>query len=81
MIFKQEKDQGVALTAKAISGSKTDEIRNWYLQQHPNVLLRAKGTAENALQNYSSEVIDLALEDKHREIEESTIVDDNSRIA
>ena len=45
-----------------------------YLQQHPNVLLRAKGTAENALQNYSSEVIDIALEDKQREIDESIIV-------
>ena len=50
------------------------EINAWYKQQSRNVLLRAKGTAENALQVYSSEVVDLALEEKRKEIEEGIIV-------
>ncbi len=50
------------------------EINDWYKQQSRNVLLRAKGTAENALQVYSSEVVDLALEEKRKEIEEGIIV-------
>ena len=33
-----------------------DQIKHWYSQQPPSVLLRAKGTAENALQVYSEEV-------------------------
>ncbi|VFN00910.1 MAG: hypothetical protein BECKG1743F_GA0114225_105291 [Candidatus Kentron sp. G] len=33
-----------------------DEIRGWYEQQSPGVLLRAKGTADNALQAYSEDV-------------------------
>lgn len=49
-------------------------IRNWYRQQPSSVLLRAKGTAENALQLYSSEVVDLALAEKRREIEDGIIV-------
>lgn len=51
-----------------------DEIRNWYQQQPENVILRAKGTAENALQVYSAEVVDVALEEKRKEIESGIIV-------
>ena len=41
-----------------------EEIRRWYEQQHPNVLLRAKGTAENTLKIYSNKVTELAIDDK-----------------
>ena len=51
-----------------------DEIKNWYEQQPESVLLKAKGTAENALKVYSDEVVDLVLEDQHREVEEGIIV-------
>ena len=51
-----------------------EEIQNWYQQQNPNVLLRAKGTAENTLQLYSQEVTDLAFEEERHQIEESIIV-------
>ncbi|MGV2929519.1 hypothetical protein ACE3G8_00350 [Vreelandella venusta] len=53
-----------------------EQISNWYQQQPPNCLLRAKGTAENALQTYSSEVIEVALDDYKNEIEESYIVNE-----
>lgn len=51
-----------------------DEIKNWYEQQSESVLLRAKGTAENALNVYSNEVVEFYLEDQQRSIEEGIIV-------
>lgn len=51
-----------------------EQVQDWYQQQPPNCLLRAKGTAESALQTYSNEVIETALEDHKKEIEESYIV-------
>lgn len=51
-----------------------DEIKNWYEQQSESVLLRAKGTAENALNVYSDEVVEFYLEDQQRSIEEGIIV-------
>ncbi len=51
-----------------------DEIAAWYEQQPEGVLLRAKGTAENALQAYSSDVVDAVLEDQKGEIERGIIV-------
>ena len=57
------------------TGTPTPEnIRNWYQQQPYSVLLRAKGTAENALQAYSADVLDIAMEDQRREVEESIVV-------
>jgi len=53
-----------------------EQISNWYQQQPPNCLLRAKGTAENALQAYSNEVIEVAINDYKKEIEESYIVNE-----
>ena len=53
-----------------------DQIKEWYAQQPESTLLRAKGTAENALQAYSSDAIDTALEDHRQEIQESIIVDE-----
>lgn len=52
----------------------SEEIQNWYEQQPPNVLLRAKGTAENALLLYSDEVLDEVLETERRDVAESVIV-------
>lgn len=51
-----------------------EEIQNWYEQQPEGTLLRAKGTAENALEIYSSEVIDTFVIDNKKEIEEGIIV-------
>ena len=51
-----------------------DEIRGWYEQQPPSVLLRARGTAESALQVYSADVLDIAMEGQRKEIEEGIIV-------
>jgi len=53
-----------------------EQVSEWYQQQPPNCLLRAKGTAENALQLYSNEVIETAIEDHKKEIEESYIVNE-----
>lgn len=50
------------------------EIKKWYEQQPDGVLLRAKGTAENALQAFSAEVLEVANGDTRKEIEESVIV-------
>lgn len=53
-----------------------EEIRKWYEQQPQGVLLRAKGIAENALEAYSSEVVDTFVEEKTRELEEGIIVNE-----
>lgn len=50
------------------------EIKKWYEQQPEGVLLRAKGTAENALQAFTAEVLEVADGDARKEIEESVIV-------
>jgi hypothetical protein len=62
----QEKINGVLPSA--------DEIDHWYLQQSPGVLLRAKGTAENALRNYSEEVVAEIDNEYVKEVERSIIV-------
>ncbi len=51
-----------------------DEINGWYEQQPESVLLRAKGTAETTLQQFSEEVVDSVLEEHRKEIEESIVV-------
>lgn len=53
-----------------------DEIRAWYKQQPSSVLLRAKGTAENALQAYSEEVLAEVYEQQQREVREGVIVEE-----
>lgn len=50
------------------------EVQSWYQQQPASVLLRAKGTAENALQVYSEEVSAVIDGDYRREIEQDIIV-------
>ena len=52
----------------------TDEMQHWYEQQPEGVLLRAKGTAENALQLYADEVLQEVLEIERREVAEGVIV-------
>lgn len=51
-----------------------DEIKTWYEQQPKSALIEAKGAAENALQNYSSEVIESMSKDYRKEIEQGIIV-------
>jgi len=51
-----------------------NDIRHWYEQQPKGVLLRAKDTAEARLKDYSSEIVELVLEEHRKEIEESIIV-------
>jgi hypothetical protein len=50
------------------------EIRGWYEQQPASALLRAKGTAENALQVYSEEVSAVLDSEYRRDVEEGIIV-------
>lgn len=52
----------------------SEELTSWYEQQPPSILLRAKGTAEAALQTYSTEVLEIAMEDQRRQVEEGIIV-------
>lgn len=51
-----------------------EEIRSWYEQQPPGALLRAKGTAENALLAYSEEVTAALALEHRKEIENGIIV-------
>ncbi len=51
-----------------------DQIREWYEQQPTGVLLRAKGTAENALRVYSDEVVEAIGDAWRKQVEEETIV-------
>lgn len=50
------------------------EVRHWYTQQPDGVLLRAKGTAENALERYSDAVLQAELETERREVADGVIV-------
>jgi len=50
------------------------QIRDWYQQQPSSVLLRARGTAENALKVYAEEIATTIEEDYKKEILESTVV-------
>lgn len=52
----------------------SDEIKHWYAQLPPGAALRAKGTAENALEVYSTAVVEEVGEDTRKEIEEGVIV-------
>lgn len=52
----------------------SDETQKWYEQLPPGAVLRAKGTAENALQLFSSEVIEENDNETRKQIEESVIV-------
>jgi sugar phosphate permease len=61
-----EENSGVAPSAV--------EVQSWYEQQPEGTLLRAKGTAENALQAFSEEVYASALEDQEEEIRTGIIV-------
>lgn len=56
------------------------EIKSWYEQQPDSVLLRAKGTAENALQTYSAEVLEVANGDIRKEIEENVIMSEIKKL-
>ena len=51
-----------------------DEVTNWYRHQPYSEIIRAKGDAENALQGYARDVIDVALEEKNKDIEEGIII-------
>lgn len=50
------------------------DIRKWYEQLSPGALLRIKGTAENALQNYADDVVQEILEAERREAIKGVIV-------
>ena len=52
----------------------TEAIKDWYQQQPPSVLSRARGDAENVLQQYVDEVLEEVLTNERREIMESAIV-------
>jgi hypothetical protein len=50
------------------------QVQSWYEQQPPGALLRAKGTAENALLAYSQEVSAQLDADYRKEIENDIVV-------
>lgn len=51
-----------------------DQVRKWYEQQPPGVLLRAKGTAENALQVYYQEASAIENDEYRKDIEAGIVV-------
>lgn len=53
-----------------------EQIRLWYEQLPPGAVLRAKGTAENALALYSTEVVEEVSEETRKEIESSILVNE-----
>lgn len=52
------------------------QVHDWYRQQPSSVLLRARGTAENALKAYAEEVAVTIEEDYRREIQESALIEE-----
>jgi len=57
-------------------GPSANDIKHWYEQQTESVLLNAKGTSENALQAYASEVLQEVIETERKELLEGAIVDE-----
>lgn len=53
-----------------------DQIQQWYAQLPPGAVLRAKGTAENALAHYSTEVVEEVAAEMRKEIESSVLVNE-----
>lgn len=51
-----------------------DQICEWYRQQPAGVFMRAKGTAENALQLYADDVLQEVLAVERREVADGVIV-------
>lgn len=51
-----------------------DQVQSWYEQQPPGAVLRAKGTAENALLAYSGEVSAELDSEYRKEIENGIVV-------
>jgi hypothetical protein len=52
------------------------QVHDWYRQQPSSVLLRARGTAENALKVYAEEVAATIEEDYRREIQEGALIEE-----
>jgi len=50
-----------------------DQVKSWYEQQPPSILLRAKGTAENALLAYSEQVSAELDENYRKEISDGRV--------
>lgn len=57
-----------------VAPPSSQEVKKWYEQLPPGAVLRAKGTAENALQVFSTEVIEENDQETRKQIEESVIV-------
>lgn len=73
-VIEEQKIEWVKhVTATTGSAPTSTEIDNWYSQLPQGAVLRAKGTAENALSVYSTEVVDEVLDETKREIEESVL--------
>ena len=74
-VFEEQKIEWIKHFEKNHGKSpNADEIKNWYGNQPQSVLVRAKGIAENTLENFSAEVME-TYEDEYRQaVEESIIV-------
>lgn len=74
-VVEEQKIEWIKHHAKHNGGPPTsEEIQNWYAQLPPGAVLRAKGTAENALEVFSTEVIEVSNQETRKQIEESVIV-------
>lgn len=70
------------IEAKTGSLPSDQQVRDWYQQQPSAVLLRARGTAENALKVYAEEIAATIEEDYRKEILNDVVVSEiraNSR--
>ena len=74
-IVEEEKTEWMKHHVQHAGRSPTaEEIASWYQQQPPSVLLRAKGTAENALQLYSGDVLEEYNNENRKRVEEGLVV-------
>lgn len=62
------------MESKTSSLPTSQQIREWYEQQPKSALLRARGTAENALKVYAEEVAATIEEDYKKEILDDVVV-------
>lgn len=76
-VVEEQKIEWIKHWAKSNGGPPSgEEVKRWYEQLPPGTVLRAKGTAENALQVFSAEVIEENDQETRKQIEESIIVNE-----
>jgi len=79
-VFEEQKIEWIEHRIKEDGAKPAEaEVTKWYAEQPDGMFLRVKGTAENALQNFSSDVVAEELKSKIDEIRGEVVVQEIRR--